>query len=136
MPQGKSAPTCSPPHTGGLHSFSPEGGEPVLRPCLDCGRATHEGSRCGNCKRAKDRQRWDTKRSTYDAAWRKHSKKLRDAHVATWGWWCPGWGPTHPAHASTDLVVDHDDGVLCRGANALKANTVDRGKPHPTVGGH
>lgn len=104
----------------------------MRRPCLDCGKPTHEGSRCGSCKRAQDRARWQTKRNRYDTEWRKHSKQLRDAHIAACGWWCPGWGPTHPSHASTDLVVDHDDGVMCRSANALKANTVDKGLPRPT----
>jgi hypothetical protein len=46
--------------------------------------------------------------------------------VAQHGQVCPGWG--RPAHESTDLVVDHDVGPLCRSCNSRKAATVDKAR--------
>lgn len=104
-----------------------------MRRCLDCTRLVHLGPRCSTCQRARDRRRWQTKRHRYDTAWRATSKQTRDEHLATHGPTCPGYA--RPAHPATDLVVDHDLGVLCRTCNAVKANTADRGKPAPGEGG-
>jgi len=38
---------------------------------------------------------------------------------------CPGWGGD-PPHDATDLVLDHDVGVLCRSHNSRKGATVDK----------
>lgn len=46
------------------------------------------------------------------------------------GYYCPGWRlpdyPGHSPHPATDLVVDHDLGILCRSCNSSKAATHDR----------
>lgn len=105
-----------------------------MKRCIDCTKLIHQGPRCGTCQRTRDRQRWQTKRTRYDADWRKGSTQARADHLATHGPVCPGF--TRPAHIVTaaDLVVDHDLGVMCRSCNAVKANTVDRGKPAPGEG--
>ena len=35
------------------------------------------------------------------------SKRLIARHVGQYGWVCPGDGPEHPAHTTTDLTLDH-----------------------------
>ena len=93
------------------------------RPCIDCSTPTPD-ARCPRCRQAHDARRWQAKAHTYDTEWRKLSRRTRAAWVDAHGWICPGWDRgTHP---STDLVVDHDVGVLCRGCNATKAATHDK----------
>ena len=106
-----------------------------MRRCLDCGQLG-QASRCEACRTKKARtyaaspQRRQYHAERYDYQWRKQSKAIREAWVKEYGWLCPGWRRT--PHHSTDLVVDHDRGVLCRSCNAVKANTFDRGKgSHP-----
>ena len=66
----------------------------------------------------------------YAGNWRYNSQQLRLEWIAIHGHWCPGWqieGHTgRPAHPATDLVVDHDLGVMCRSCNSHKAATYDR----------
>lgn len=100
------------------------------RPCIGvngkrCGKPTTR-TRCPQCQREWDRGRNQAKASTYTTEWRRNSRTIRTQWVATHGWWCPGW-QHHQPHPSRDLVVDHDHGVMCRQANAIKANTIDRG---------
>ncbi len=96
--------------------------------CLVCGRPTTNGSRCIPCNRGFRRA---VHNRTYDRPeWRKRSKRDIAAHVARYGWWCPGFGV--PPHPSTDLTNDHTDPlalggkllgpttVLCRGCNTRK----------------
>ena len=98
----------------------------MKRPCLDCGALTENRSRCRRCQAKAVRGTPKVRASSayYDRAWRDHSRRLREAWVEGNGWVCPGW--KRPAHASTDLVVDHDVGVLCRGCNGVKAATFDK----------
>lgn len=91
--------------------------------------------RCPTCQQVGDRKRWATldadpvrqqrKVQRYDSEWRRYSKQARAEHVAAHGWMCPGYADRQP-HPTTDLVTDHDLGVMCRSCNALKANTTDR----------
>ncbi len=96
--------------------------------CLVCGLPTTNGSRCIPCNRGFRRA---VHNPAYDQpAWRKRSKRDIAAHVARYGWWCPGFGV--PPHSSTDLTLDHTDplalggpllcptSVLCRGCNTRK----------------
>ena len=97
------------------------------KPCLDCGTTTHT-TRCPTCKARRDRHRNQT-RPHLTGTWPALSRKLRADHVATHGWWCPGWNtPPHPSH---DLTVDHVERrtgtagyqVLCRSCNSRKSTT-------------
>jgi len=79
-------------------------------------------------------RRPSTKQQGYGGGWDALSRRLRAAHVARYGWTCPGHDV--PAHPSTDLVVDHLDErtdptaprsraldrlrVLCRGCNSRR----------------
>ena len=101
------------------------------RTCLGCGAVTTNGSRCEGCQikrvnRPDTPERTAHKQRTYNTAWRKASKAIRQAWLEQYGPVCPGWAT--PAHPSTDLVVDHDVGVLCRKCNSRKAATHDRPK--------
>ena len=60
----------------------------------------------------------------YDSAWGRHSRQVRREWVAENGNLCPGWQV--PAHPSTDLVLDHDVGVLCRVCNGVKGGGHDK----------
>lgn len=102
------------------------------KPCIttNCPGYATSGPRCKACA-----TRWDATRTTrrapqrqaaYGGSWRRNSERIRKEWVASKGWVCPGYGPHHPPHPSTDLVVDHDLGVMCRAANGIKAATVDR----------
>jgi 5-methylcytosine-specific restriction enzyme A len=102
-----------------------------LRPC----RATlPDGQPCGQLTRDR-RSLCPTHATTtargYNHRWATHAS----ATIADWraehGDWCPGW--QIPGHHATDLVVDHDIGVLCRQCNSRKAATHDkqrRNTPH------
>lgn len=88
-----------------------------LRRCLcGCGQLV-QGSRCRS-SRTQQRQK-------YHGDWPIISRQAIAAHVATYGFWCPGW-KTAP-HKSTDLTTDHGppERVLCRSCNARKRNLGD-----------
>ena len=46
-------------------------------------------------------------RPQYNATHQRTSRALRAAHVARYGWWCPGEAEAEEAHESHDLVADH-----------------------------
>jgi 5-methylcytosine-specific restriction protein A len=96
------------------------------RPCVDCGVIVR-ASRCGNCKRIKERGRVSRLDRGYDYRWRKLSKQLREMHP-----FCKQCGVTK------DLTVDHiiplvdlspelryeisNLQVLCRRCNSTKGD--------------
>lgn len=107
------------------------------RPCLDCGRLTTNPSRCDahmavwNAR--VERRRGSSTARGYGAAWRKVARVVMDKHLSTYGHYCPGFEV--PAHAASDLTVDHIQPrslggsdqpdnlrVLCRGCNSRKHN--------------
>jgi 5-methylcytosine-specific restriction protein A len=105
------------------------------RPCLVCGRLTTNPSRCdvhqAEYLAARDKKRGSAAQRGYGTAWRKLASTYIARYKAENGERCPGWRV--PAHAATDLTVDHiipksaggtDDlsnlAVLCRGCNARK----------------
>lgn len=90
------------------------GGEQVSagRPCLGCGVISAR-SRCPTCHGAQ--------RAKYNGEWHNQSRAAIASHVATHGWWCPGWRVD--PHPSEDLTLDHQRGVMCRGCNARKRIT-------------
>jgi 5-methylcytosine-specific restriction protein A len=109
-----------------------------LRPCLEAGcgqltRATRCPAHQAQAQRAKDQRRPD--RRTHTEQTRR--RQAVTAHVATFGWWCPG-GPGHPAHPSRDLTAQHTGDValgnpesgpltvLCRSENSRLGATVRR----------
>lgn len=97
-----------------------------LRPCLTCGALTRNGSSL--C----DTHTTTTARG-YGTTWQRQAAQKIAAHRAAHGNWCPGWNT--PSHPATDLVVDHDVGVLCRGCNSRKANLADKPRRRtPRVG--
>jgi hypothetical protein len=122
-------PSCCTVDTTLNHDTSPgyptKGAHMPLRPCLSCGQPTRN-PRCPNCQRLHDNKRYRNRGPRiYDQdGWRQHSATLRAQWVATEGWTCPGWHT--PPHPATDLVVDHDIGILCRQCNSRKAATHDR----------
>lgn len=100
------------------------------RQCLSCGELTSKPSRHGLCP---DCEQARPERAVYDSArWRKLRRRVLTRHIATHGWWCPGWGV--PAHPSRQLTIDHGDplvfggdpynednlGVLCKACNGRK----------------
>ena len=102
------------------------------RPCIKCGGPTPNPTRCEPCRRAYERGRSKQRgrREEYAGGWRHHSQQLRIEWITIHGYHCPGWTmpnyPGHGPHPATDLVVDHDLGVLCRSCNSSKAATHDR----------
>lgn len=96
------------------------------RPCINCGTPS-QTTRCQACETLRQHNR-NQARPHYQGDWPTLSRQLRQQHVATHGWWCPGWHtPPHPSH---DLVVDHIKPrstealqVLCRSCNSRKAAT-------------
>jgi 5-methylcytosine-specific restriction protein A len=73
------------------------------------------GSRCA--------QHRAEQRAKYGGAWQAISRAAIREHRAEHGDWCPGWR-TDP-HPATDLVLDHQVGVLCRSCNTRKQNVGD-----------
>ena len=93
-------------------------------PCSGCGAIIERG-RCSACdaarlrrKRAADPQAHAERMKKYRGSWPAISRAAIAAHVAVHGWICPGWRVE--SHASNDLTLDHQRGVLCRGCNARK----------------
>lgn len=57
--------------------------------------------------------------TAYGARWRKLRAEAIAAHVAAFGWTCPGW--LVPAHATRSLTGDHETPVS-RGGLTSRAN--------------
>lgn len=68
----------------------------------------------------------------YSKEWVKQSAKIRARWIRDIGYICPGWEIN--SHESKDLVVDHDDGVMCRSCNGRKAALLDRVSDKPKGG--
>ena len=104
------------------------------RPCIKCGGPTPNPTRCEPCRRAYERGRYKARppREEYAGGWRHYSQQLRLEWITIHGYHCPGWTmpnyPGHGPHPATDLVVDHDLGILCRSCNSSKAATFDRAR--------
>ena len=102
------------------------------RPCFECGAPTPNPTRCEPCRRSYERGRTKGRgrREEYAGDWRYQSKQLRLEWISINGYYCPGWAipnyQGHHPHPATDLVVDHDLGILCRSCNSSKAATHDR----------
>jgi len=99
---------------------------PRATACIACGAPTFNGTRCLDCSRG---YRRTTRNPLYDDPdWKRRSKREISAHVARFGWWCPGFGV--PAHPSRDLTLDHiipgslEGGtqVLCRACNTRRSH--------------
>jgi hypothetical protein len=69
----------------------------LVRPCLDCGNPTHEGTRCPQCRRARDREKYERGRSTDLPGWRKISRRVREQWIDQRGLVCPSF--ERPAHS-------------------------------------
>ncbi len=76
--------------------------------------------------------RGSTAQRGYGSAWQRYAKRMIAEHLRTVGHVCFGWQV--PSHASDDLTVDHDVGVLCRSCNSRKAALHDRGRAVPHGG--
>jgi len=90
--------------------------------CRNHPRVIVPGGRGGLCDDCIEEKR----RAYTDGGWRKRSAATITAHREKFGNVCPGWRIDR--HVSTDLVVDHDVGVLCRSCNGRKAATDDKVK--------
>lgn len=78
-----------------------------------------------------------TTRRNYGRGWARLSRDAIAAHVAVFGWTCPGWGVA--THAARDLTADHivpvalggvsapgNLRVLCRSCNSARgARTIE-----------
>jgi hypothetical protein len=90
-------------------------------PTESCGRVTSlAGGRCGIHRKAADRRRHNPFYSS--RAWQRLSARLVAAHVARFGWVCPGDPPEHPAHPSRRLSADHRLAMIEGGARLDPAN--------------
>jgi 5-methylcytosine-specific restriction enzyme A len=76
------------------------------KPCLQdgCRDLAYSGSRCAGHQRLVERRK-RARRPDYDHAERQRRARAVTAHVATFGYVCPGW--RRPPHPSTDLTADH-----------------------------
>lgn len=102
------------PHRGtldGTEAHEPSGGgppgrvaalgDPMKRPCLDCG-VLSDGTRCPTHTRQRNAS--PERKALYGGHWQRYSRAKRKAHP-----WCSSCGST------SDLTVDHpSDAVLCR----------------------
>jgi 5-methylcytosine-specific restriction protein A len=105
------------------------------RPCLRCGRLTANASRCdvhqAEYMAVRERQRGSAHKRGYTSKYRVVASSVIAEYRARHGEWCPGHGV--PAHAASDLTVDHiiplahggtperaNLRVLCRGCNSRK----------------
>jgi 5-methylcytosine-specific restriction protein A len=83
-----------------------------LRPCIDCGHLSRDGTRCLACRRARDRRREQGRPSPaargYGPAWTQLAAAVKAAWRAQHGDLCPGYEvPAHPIVAPNLLTVDH-----------------------------
>ena len=101
----------------------------TARPCLDCRRATRNGSRCPTCAAAfrarRDQQRGTRTQRGYDNRWMRLSAEAIRLQP-----WCS------ECRATVDLTADHIDPlskggvavtvadvrVLCRSCNSRRGN--------------
>jgi hypothetical protein len=91
----------------------------MRRPCLGlpgypC-RAITSSSRCPHCQRQR--------RNRYRGAWPALARQAVARYRTAYGDTCPGYD--RAPHPTTDWVVDHDLGPMCRQCNGRKAATVD-----------
>lgn len=106
------------------------------RRCEKCGGWITPPNPCQPCRTLYERGRSKGRgtRDEYAGNWRYNSQQLRIQWITLHGYNCPGWhieGWTgRPPHPATDLVVDHDLGVMCRSCNSHKAATHDRHRTH------
>jgi 5-methylcytosine-specific restriction protein A len=103
----------------------------VNRPCLEpsCPRIGR-GSRCAEHARQLERAKAARRPAMRTYAETERRRQAVAAHVAAFGWWCPGW--RRPGHPSMDLTADHLDPpgaggpehgplrVLCRACNGAR----------------
>jgi len=107
------------------------------RRCENCGGWITPPTQCQPCRRTyeRGRARGRGSREEYAGNWRYNSQQLRLNWIALHGYNCPGWTmpnyPGRPPHPATDLVLDHDLGILCRSCNSSKAATHDRARATP-----
>lgn len=107
------------------------------RRCENCGGWVTPPTQCQPCRRTyeRGRSRGRGRREEYAGNWRYNSQQLRLEWITLHGYNCPGWTmpnyPGRPPHPATDLVVDHDLGILCRSCNSSKAATHDRARATP-----
>jgi 5-methylcytosine-specific restriction protein A len=109
--------------------------------CTVCGVVTSRaGSRCTEHARQSNRSRHNALYST--RAWQRLSARVLRAWRGEHGDWCPGYG--RPAHAASDLTVDHvvplaaggepfdiaNTSVLCRSCNSTKGASTGAGVAH------
>lgn len=109
-----------------------------MKLCTVCGALTSRpGSRCTTHYRQSNRSRHNALYST--RAWQRLSARVLRAWRGEHGNWCPGY--ERPAHAASDLTVDHvvplaaggapfdiaNTAVLCRSCNSTKGASTDRG---------
>jgi 5-methylcytosine-specific restriction endonuclease McrA len=107
--------------------------------CTVCGRVTSRGPRC----LAHPHRKTTRPNPTHaDPRWHALSRRLIAAHVGQYGWTCPGDGPHHAPHATSDLTCDHivalSDGgspfdrsnlrILCRSWNSSLGATLGNAK--------
>lgn len=108
------------------------------KPCKQCGAPTTNPTYCKQCTRTKEQGRTKPGRDRYAGGWRYQSEQIRQEWIHIHGFICPGFNLDQwhkPPHPATDLVVDHDIGVLCRKCNSSKAATYDKQRAkqrHPT----
>lgn len=105
-----------------------------MRPCLDCGVPTVEGSRCPDCAAEREQRTTARKGSAtdrgYDARWQRLSRRARRLQP-----WCQDCG------TRGDLTADHlvwpartlaDIEVVCRPCNSRRG--AQRGTQTPRRG--
>jgi 5-methylcytosine-specific restriction protein A len=113
------------------------------RRCLDCRRLVHSGhSRCLLCRVNAERAKTARRPGSKHRAEQQRRRATVAAHVATYGWWCPGWAD-RPAHYSEDLTADHvhpvgaggtEDGPLvvrCRLCNSARGTRLSGSQMGP-----
>jgi 5-methylcytosine-specific restriction protein A len=117
------------------------------RACLGCGRLGRWRSRCPRCAAEVERRKAARRPERKTAAETRRRREAVAAHVASHGWWCPGFHerPGRPAHPSADLTADHEGMVglghpesgplvvRCRSCNSARAAAIlarEAGFPH------
>ena len=90
---------------------------PPLKQCLDCGKLSR-GPRCPDHTRQRAARQTQAKREVRPYTYAEKERRAASvrAHVAEFGWVCPGYGV--PAHPSTDLTADHPVAVAAGGSEA------------------
>lgn len=101
----------------------------TVRPCLDCGQPTRNGSRCVPC----DADPTAVRNRRRTGPWQALSRSVIAEHLEQHGPICPGWRRSMHRVDPADLTTDHIDPdgpdhptncqVLCRPCNSAKSNT-------------